>query len=295
MKRKKDENIGGSIVNKIGILYICTGQYKKFWEQFYTSFEKYFLKGMEINYFIFTDDVEYFEDYKSSLKINIEYLQPMPWPLITLFRFHTFLTVKEKLKNMDYLYFFNSNVECCTEIFAEDIIPRVEYSEELVVCRHPGYDEKLLRFSPYERNIKSTAYVPYNKGLKYVIGAANGGKTHAFLKMCETLKNAINEDLKKNYIAKWHDESHLNRYIINLDGVRYIGPEYCYPTGMSVKYEKKIAGIDKQKVFDVNSFKGVQKEKQIVRLCNAIANYSKMFIMYYADYLLQKDVSEYKC
>ena len=40
-----------------------------------------------------------------------------------------------------------------------------------------------------------------------------GGKTIDFLKMSDLLEKNIDIDEKNNYIAIWHDESHLNKYI----------------------------------------------------------------------------------
>lgn len=40
------------------------------------------------------------------------------------------------------------------------------------------------------------------------------GKTEAFLRMSHILNDRIEEDLKYNVIARWHDESQMNRYIV---------------------------------------------------------------------------------
>ena len=87
-------------------------------------------------------------------------------------------------------------------------------------------------------------------------------KSDAFIKMSKTLKHNIEEDLKKNIIAKWHDESQLNRYIVNKLGVRILEPMYCYPCGMEVSYSKKIYAVSKQAKFDVKSFKGQYANRQ---------------------------------
>ncbi len=88
------------------------------------------------------------------------------------------------------------------------------------------------------------------------------GTSDAFIKMSKTLKHNIEEDLKKNIIAKWHDESQLNRYIVNKPGVRILEPMYCYPCGMEVSYPKKIYAVSKQAKFDVKSFKGQYAKRQ---------------------------------
>ncbi|MFR8222171.1 MAG: hypothetical protein ACLU9T_14650 [Blautia faecis] len=114
---------------------------------------------------------------------------------------------------------------------------------------------------PYDRNKKSTAYIPWNCGSYYVIGAMFCGTSNAFIKMSKTLKKNIEEDLKRNIIAKWHDESQLNRYIIGKKNIRILPPQYCYPCGMNVTYAKKISAVNKEAKFDVNTFKGQYKKQ----------------------------------
>lgn len=239
----------------IGILYICTGPYSLFWEAFYKSFEKKFLNGFEKKYFVFTDaDSIYGEENGNVARY---YLSQLPWPLITLLRFSTFLSIESELSTCDYLMFANANIVCADFISEGDILPRAGKEESLFVTLHPGYYKKRPLDYPYERKKGSSAYVPWNCGEHYVIGAMYGGTREAFLDMSRTLQENINEDLKNNVIARWHDESHLNRYIIGKDNLRILHPQYCYPFGMSVDYSAKIAAVGKQSVFDVKAFKGV--------------------------------------
>lgn len=238
----------------VGILYICTGPYSLFWEGFYKSFERNFLKETKKKYFVFTDaDVIYGQENTNVKKC---YLAQQPWPLVTLLRFTTFLSIEEELQDCDYLMFANANIKCVNSVEESEFLPRPERGEELFVTLHPGYFQMSPLDYPYERSNKSTAYIPWNCGNYYVIGAMYGGTTEAFLSMSRTLQQNINEDLKNNMIAKWHDESHLNRYIIGKNNIRLLHPKYCYPFGMEVDYEAMIAAVEKQSVFDVKTFKG---------------------------------------
>ena len=170
----------------IGILYICTGPYVLFWKDFYKSFQEKFLVDFEKRYFVFSDAEEiYGQDDPDVKKIKIE---PQPWPLITLLRFSTFLKVEEELKKCDYLMFSNSNMVCDAVITPEEFLPREKLNETLAVTIHPGYAGKKKIDFPYDRNKKSTAYIPWNCGSYYVIGAMFCGTSNAFIKMSKTLK-----------------------------------------------------------------------------------------------------------
>lgn len=263
---------------KIGILYICTGNYTVFWEDFYESFSKYFCTNSEIHYFVFSDKEMDFSEKKN---VHFNKIQNQPWPLITLLRFHIFLSIESELNLCDYLFFFNSNMKCVQPVTETEILP--DDSESLLFVHHPGYIYSKKRFIPYERNKKSTAFVPYRCGGTYVIGAVEGGKTIPFMEMCRTLKDNIETDLKQNYIAKWHDESHINHFLCTLDKYKLLNPGYCYPVGFDLPFEKKIVGVSKQDKFDVKNFKSVTKkfgfwQKVYIRLDNSILPYFKLFV-----------------
>ena len=50
------------------------------------------------------------------------------------------------------------------------------------------------------------------------------------IEMMSELDKRITTDEKKNVIAQWHDESHLNAfYALNKDLVHTVGPEYAFP------------------------------------------------------------------
>lgn len=279
---------------KIGILYICTGPYCLFWKDFYKSFEHKFLPNYEKIFYVFTDSLKIFGEENSNVKkYNI---MNQPWPLITLLRFSTFLSIEEELKKCDYLMFSNANMICNDIIKEEEFLPREEKKEKLFVVSHPGYFKKRIIDVPFERNKKSLAYIPWNCGKNYVIGAMFGGTTDEFIKMSKVLKERIEDDLKKNIIARWHDESHLNRYIIGKKNVRVLLPEYCYPFGMKVNYAKKIYAVSKQDKFDINTFKGNKEKeysitKKICKKMISILNI-KGRCCFIKDVILQKTIKE---
>ena len=280
----------------IGILYICTGPYALFWEDFYKSFQKNFLPNTIKKYFVFTDVDRLYSMNDDNVKIYP--IKNLPWPLITLFRFDTFLSAKSDLIECDYLMFSNANMICSSIVSEEEFLPDSTNDEVLFFTDHPGYYKCKMKDVPYERRSKSLAYIPYNCGEHYVIGALFGGETNAFLDMSVILKKRIEEDLKKNIIARWHDESHINRYIIKKNNIKYLSPSFCYPVGFDLNVEKKIAGVSKQDKFDVKSFKGqydINESTFLIRLkkvVKTIINKNNLFLI--RDNILHKDINEVK-
>lgn len=252
-------------MEKVGILYICTGKYKLFWDGFYKSAEENFLTEMEKHYFVFSESCEGIQEEKN---VHFHKIDCLPWPLTTLLRYNYFLSIIDELKKMDYLVFSNANMKVVESVSKEDFLPREEENENLCVVLHPGLYKKHKSKYQLERNPKSTAFIPYGAEKHYVIGAMNGGTTEGFLNMCEELNEAINIDLSRNFIARWHDESHLNKYVLNHGNIRILPPSYAYPSRGTTDYKRIITGIPKESVFDVEVFKGLKKERRLVDKIN---------------------------
>lgn len=104
-----------------------------------------------------------------------------------------------------------------------------EILSDLVATKHPGQSFNDINNMSFDRNSKSQAYVPYGEGNTYYAGGFNGGKIKNFLEMSKTISEKVDQDVEKNIIALWHDESHLNRYLIDNPPTLSLSPSYCYP------------------------------------------------------------------
>lgn len=254
---------------KVAILYICTGKYNQFFYGFYNSCERYFLKGIaSIEYFVFTDNTSLSE----KKNVHIIKKECAGFPADSLFRFDMFLEIKEMLIKTDYIYFFNSNTEFKAPIGTE-ILPLK--GNGLVGAEWPGKRKpfKHPAFYPYERNKRSLAYIPPRgeKPYIYYMGGINGGSTHEYLRMIETLSKNIRWDYQNGIIAFAHDESHINKYFRS-HKCKILSPEYCFPEEwITDSFSPKIIFRDKVKIDPYfnkgrdNSFKGkIQKMGQII-------------------------------
>jgi hypothetical protein len=221
---------------KIGILYICTGKYAEFYEEFMKSLDK-FLPSTEKTVFVFTDSEKIQDGIPGQVKI---YQKKLGWPYDTLMRYHMFLTQKDLLLKMDYLFFFNANMIINSVITEEDILPSKD--EDLVAVLHSSFVNSRGTFETRE---SSTAYLGDNEGQYYYQGCLNGGSSTNFIKMCETLKTNIDIDLENKIIAVWHDESHMNCYM-DKKNIKKLHPGFSYPEFLNLNYDKRIIMIEKQ-------------------------------------------------
>ena len=240
-------------MKSIGILYVATGPYIVFWEQFYKSFEEHFLPQTEKHYYVFSDATSIYAG--DNERVHMTFLKAEPWPLPTLLKYHRFLEIEEELRKHDYLYQANGNSSCVCDVLEENFLPRKELGEKLIFTRHIGYQNSKCWEFPYERDVTSAAYIPYNCGQTYVFGAMNGGCADAYIQMMKELDYQIIEDLKKNKIAKAHDESHVNHYFCKLINYRLLSCEYAWPGEQETEGTIYITCLDKNKYLNVDEIK----------------------------------------
>ena len=209
------------IINpKIAIVYIATGNYSVFWPVFYESMEKYFLPDYEKHYFVFSD-----QEIKGGKNVTHIYRKWHGFPNDSLDRFEMFVSIEKQLKSYQYTYFLNANSEVLQPV-GREILPSRQ--QKLVVAMHPKYYRNANVYNyPYERRYFSTAYIPNGVGRYYVQGAFNGGRTQDYLKMSKTLVENIKKDKENGVMAIWHDESHLNKYILDEEPL-YLTPNYVW-------------------------------------------------------------------
>lgn len=235
---------------RIAILYICTGKYTVFWKGFYETFEKNFLRASEKNYFVYTDSKKL--PYATEKNVCIIPQENLGWPDNTLQRFAMFVREEERFKDYDYTFFMNANMLCLEEVTEEDFLPIKE--NLLVAVDAIAYGRKPDDFT-YDRNPLSTAYIPFGEGKYYVMGGLNGGKTGPYLQMVHELKNNVDEDARNGVMALWHDESHLNHYIIGREDFKVLPPCYGAVEERDLPYEKVMVFLDKSRYFDVEAVK----------------------------------------
>ena len=211
----------------IGVLIIATGNYTQFLNPLMDSIVKYFLKGNRVSIITYSD--------KKPRTFKMDH-KPFPYP--TLMRYHQFNKSKDLLKTFDYLFYIDADMLFCSQVGNEIL------GDGLTAITHPYSESRNMR-NTFENNKDSTAYLEdVSKINPYCCGGFQGGTSEAFLKMSKVIADNIDKDLEKGIVARWHDETHYNKYLTKVKPSLILSSDYCTPE--KEKNEKsKLIALDK--------------------------------------------------
>lgn len=218
---------------KVGLLIMATGKYTTFLEKLCASADKYFLPGHERTYFIFTDGSVPESDHI----VRIEQKR-LGWPYDTMMRFRVYRDAADHFADCDYLYACDADM-LFVDTFGDEILG------ERVATRHPGYCMPYQLHDDYETNTCSRACIAPGHGNYYFAGGFYGGSMPEFLTMVCTCIENTELDLAEGVIAKWHDESHLNRYFVDNPPTVILSPSYCFPENWDLPFVPKLLALSK--------------------------------------------------
>jgi len=214
----------------IGLCIVATGRYDRFVEPLIESARKNFCRDHNVTFFVFADGT--IPTSKDIVRVE---QKRMGWPYDTMKRFHVYEKNSAVFANMDYLFALDADMLFVDRVGSEIL-------SSLTATQHPGFVGKR---GTYETNPLSLACVNANEGKRYYAGGFWGGSRDRFLSVCKILNERIDQDLKKGIIAVWHDESHLNRYLINHPPRKVLTPSYCYPESVKIPFKKRLLALDK--------------------------------------------------
>jgi hypothetical protein len=219
---------------KILFVTIATGKYWNYFEILYPQLlaQENKSQGFSIEILVFKDKKqEVAPEILADERIHLESTEYLDWPYATLMRYHEILRKCTTLDCEIVIW-----IDCDMQLVGP--LPFMDMRDGVVFSRHPGFTFYLIGFlklrinekiryikervsevlkgqkfrGTWEENTSSTAFLERALRKRYVHGAFWGGEKKSVMQMCESLSLSIDTDLAQNYIAIWHDESHLNRY-----------------------------------------------------------------------------------
>jgi len=207
---------------KLCVTYIVTGKYHTFFNDFYRSFKKNFCKNHDVTYFVYTDNVQMYQD---RIGCDID-LDCMFFPInpcsesadFNKFRKFKFLLGAEELYcNFDYIFYMNGNLTCHHEV---DLNELFQGKEQYAVV-HSLFDRKTNpMYQSLTKKKESSAWFDVSTYPKYMyFQSGNIGCTRQrFVDLCNYIECARSFDAyyKLSKYIPWHDETYYNKYINTL-------------------------------------------------------------------------------
>lgn len=227
---------------KVALINITLNKpYWQYLQPMVDSAKKFFLKGHQVDYITWSDMPQ-----ESIQGVKVIPTEPFEWPLPTLYRYHLFLREEELLKEYDYIFYIDTDMEFVSPVGDEVL-------GEITAAQHPMYALDRKYIPPYEPNPNSASFIPRpgrvreGTGKKYFetlyfAGGFQGGRSDKWIEAMKKMKEIIDRDFSNNYIPIWNDESVWNKYLFDNPPSVVLSPSYVYPDSLNKLYYQKIWG-----------------------------------------------------
>lgn len=210
---------------RIAIVYLAIGKYDVLWDEFYQSCEKYLFPEAMKHYFVFTDSERLLAlDFPN---VSLSFREDGEWAMNALAKYDCMLSVREQLETFDYFFYINANYKLLESVYCNEILATVD-NGYLSVLSFGFFADRHPDTYAYDRNPRCRAYIPYGKGFRYYQASFYGGRVSEMLALAVWCSESIHIDLSNGIMALWHDESYLNKYLLERHP-KIISMAYCKP------------------------------------------------------------------
>jgi len=191
----------------IGIAMVCTNSYFVLGLRFVKRFVRHYTGNAKLKFHLFTDTDP--TPYLPNIDVVHFNTQHACWQDGAESKFENILRLKDS--ECEYLYFFDADTNIVND-FNE-----TWFIGDLVGGEHFANDNRMKDVKDYDRNPKSTSYIPYDTPLPqiYYLGAFFGGRKDTIIDICKILIHAQRQNEMISHEPVWNDESYLNHYFHN--------------------------------------------------------------------------------
>lgn len=212
------------------IVTVATGEYNEYIPSLIESAHICF----KAHVYLFTDQPDKY-DVEKHQDLTVIETPHLGWPRMPLLRFELLHKYRD-IYQEPYLFLLDAEAEFKKQV-----------GNGVLGHRVATLHRNIMRFRDefnYETRKDSTAYVAPDEGEKYYACGFVGGAKSEFIRMAGVIAKNIRTDIDNGIRARWGDESHLNRYLIDNRPTLVLPPSYMCPEG-NVYYRKYIVHRDK--------------------------------------------------
>lgn len=208
-------------MNKIGIYYISTGNYKNYFPKYLSSINNFFPQ-FEKDLLILSDGLKEYDGKEiNNCNIKVIHIEDFPWPLNTLLKTQYFS--KYKLEN-EIICYFNGNAVFYEKgnKYYENLLKKIE-DNKFICSKHTAKGDEYSNFeclSLLEDNPRSISYIG-NKNYMYVQGGFLISKNVMFYQYCNEVNEMLSVDLRNKVMPRWDDETYFNKWVYIHDYIKH--------------------------------------------------------------------------
>ncbi|XP_006109251.2 histo-blood group ABO system transferase-like [Myotis lucifugus] len=210
----------------VGLTVFAIKRYVVFLKLFLETAEQHFMVGHRVHYYVFTDrpaDVPSVALGEGRRLVVLEVPGAARWQDVSMRRMQMISDFCERRfqREVDFLICADADMRFSDHVGVEILSP-------LFGTLHPGFYRATRQAFTYERRPQSQAYIPRDQGDFYYMGALFGGSVAEVQRLTKACHQAMMADHANGIEAVWHDESHLNRYLLDHRPTKVLSPEYLW-------------------------------------------------------------------
>ncbi|XP_054969592.1 alpha-1,3-galactosyltransferase 2 [Pan paniscus] len=220
----------------IGLTIFAVGRYpEKYLERFLETAEQHFMAGQSVMYYVFTEPPGAVPRVAlgPGRRLPVERVaRERRWQDVSMARMRTLHAALGGLPGREAHFVFCMDVD---QHFSGTFGP--EALAESVAQLHSWHYHWPSWLLPFERDAHSAAAMAWGQGDFYYHAAVFGGSVAALRGLTAHCAGGLAWDRARGLEARWHDESHLNKFFWLHKPAKVLSPEFCWSPDIGPRAE----------------------------------------------------------
>lgn len=211
----------------IGLTVFAVGRYlEKYLSRFLETAEQHFMVGQRVVYYVFTERPAAVPRVPLGLgrQLRVQRVaRERRWQDVTMQRMQQLHEALGGQLGRETHFVLCMDVD---QHFSGAFGP--EALAESVAQLHAWHYRWPRRLLPFERDARSAAALAPGEGDFYYHAAVFGGSVAALRRLTAHCAQGLRRDRARGLEARWHDESHLNKFFWLHKPAKVLSPEFCW-------------------------------------------------------------------
>ncbi|XP_007979366.1 alpha-1,3-galactosyltransferase 2 [Chlorocebus sabaeus] len=220
----------------IGLTVFAVGRYlEKYLERFLETAEQHFMAGQSVVYYVFTERPGAVPRVAlgPGRRLRVELVvRERRWQDVSMARMRTLHAALGGRLGREAHFVFCMDVD---QHFSSTFGP--EALAESVAQLHSWHYHWPRWLLPFERDAHSAAAMAQGEGDFYYHAAVFGGSVAALRDLTAHCARGLAWDRARGLEARWHDESHLNKFFWLHKPAKVLSPEFCWSPDLGPRAE----------------------------------------------------------